>query len=301
MAHTYSETSTPVTDGEDRPRSRRRRWPRLVFFTVVWLLTILVVLSGGFVLWLRSAAKSALPMLDGDIHLTSQGAPALSAPVTVRRDQHGVPHIDAATQEDMFVAQGYVTAQDRLWQMDAYRRSANGELAEVMGPSLLRHDMAQRMFQFRNTAHRIYANLPPEERARYEAYARGVNLYITQHQDSLPPEFRLLHYKPQPWTGADSISIGMMMVDMLDTHWYTKLSRERIAAKLNNPKLESDLYPVGSWRDHPPTGELLDLSQPHPQPAGSPDDDDDERTQTGALPMHRSARSSRSSRSSRVR
>ncbi len=184
----------------------------------------------------------------------------------------------------MFVAQGYVTAQDRLWQMDVYRRNANGELAEVMGPSLLRHDKAQRMYEFRNTAHRVYANLPAEERARYEAYARGVNLFITQHQDSLPPEFRFLHYKPQPWTGADSISIGMMMVDMLDTHWYTKLSRERIAAKLHNPKLESDLYPVGSWRDHPPTGELLDLSKPHPQPPATPDDEDNERSESRALP-----------------
>jgi penicillin amidase len=264
-----------------KPRHRKRRWPRILFFTAAWLVIILVLLTGIGILWLRSAAKAALPVLDGDIHLASQGnAAALFAPVTVRRDQHGVPHIDAATQEDMFVAQGYVTAQDRLWQMDAYRRSANGELAEVMGPSLLRNDKAQRMFQFRNTAHRIYANLPPDERARYEAYARGVNLYIAQHQDSLPPEFRLLHYKPQPWTGADSVSIGMMMVDMLDTHWYTKLSRERIAAKLNNPKLESDLYPVGSWRDHPPTGELLDLSHPHPAPPITSDDEDDERTVT---------------------
>ena len=268
---------------------RRRRWPHIVLFTAAWIVAIVVVFSVFGILWLRSAAKAALPILDGDIHLASQDAPALSAPVTVRRDQHGVPHIDAATQQDMFVAQGYVTAQDRLWQMDAYRRNANGELAEVMGPSLLRHDKAQRMFQFRNTAHRIYANLPAEERARYEAYARGVNLYITQHQDSLPPEFRFLHYKPQPWTGADSISIGMMMVDMLDAHWYTKLSRERIAAKLHNPKLESDLYPVGSWRDHPPTGEVLDLSKPHPQPPGTPDDDDSERSgignSRGAPPM----------------
>ncbi|WP_348262723.1 penicillin acylase family protein [Telmatobacter sp. DSM 110680] len=265
--------------------TRRRHWLRIILFTAVWIVIIVVALSGLGILWLRSAAKSALPILDGDIHLASQGAPTLSAPVTVRRDQHGVPHIDAATQEDMFVAQGYVTAQDRLWQMDAFRRNANGELAEVMGPSLLRHDKAQRMFQFRNTAHRIYASLPPAERARYEAYARGVNLYITQHQDSLPPEFHLLHYKPEPWTGADSISIGMMMVDMLDTHWYTKLSREKIAAKLNNPKLESDLYPVGSWRDHPPTGELLDLSQPHPQPPGTSNDEDDERTVTRTMPV----------------
>src|ERR1700733_9884925 len=218
------------------PRPRKRRWPRILFASVagLFVVSLIAVLAG--ILWLRVGTKAALPVLDGDLHLAG-----LSAPVTVRRDEHGVPHIDAATQEDMFLAQGYVTAQDRLWQMDVYRRNANGEIAEVMGPSLLRHDKAQRMYEFRNTAHRIYANMPTEERTRYEAYARGVNLYITQHQDSLPPEFRFLHYKPQPWTGADSISIGMMMVDMLDTHWYTKLSRELIAAKLHNPKLESDL------------------------------------------------------------
>jgi penicillin amidase len=284
MSESRAANPASATYPPPKPRRRKGRWLRILFFTVAWLVAILVVLTIIGILWLRSAAKAALPVLDGDIQLASQGSPALSAPVTVRRDEHGVPHIDATTQEDMFVAQGYVTAQDRLWQMDAYRRSANGELSEVMGPSLLRHDKAQRMFQFRNTAHRIYANLPPEERARYAAYARGVNLYITQHQDSLPPEFHLLHYKPQPWTGTDSISIGMMMVDMLDTHWYVKLSRERIATKLQNPKLESDLYPVGSWRDHPPTGELLDLSQPHPVPPSASDDEDDDRTQTRAVP-----------------
>ena len=287
MSESNAANSTTEVYAATARRPRKRRWPRFLLFTVAWLVATLIVLSGLGILWLRSAAKAALPVLDGDIQLALQDAPALSAPVTVRRDEHGVPHIDAATQQDMFVAQGYVTAQDRLWQMDVYRRNANGELAEVMGPSLLRHDKAQRMYEFRNTARRIYAALPEEERARYEAYARGVNLYITQHQGSLPPEFRFLHYKPQPWTGADSISIGMMMVDMLDTHWYTKLSRERIAAKLHNPKLESDLYPVGSWRDHPPTGELLDLSKPHPQPPATSNDEDDNRavTRLGAPPM----------------
>ena len=269
----------PVQQPDQEPGTsplprRRRRWPRYVFFTFAWLIVLVIVIIGFGILWLRSAAKASLPQLDGDIHLAG-----LSAPVTIRRDQHGVPHIDAATQEDMFLAQGYVTAQDRLWQMDTYRRSANGELAEVLGPSLIRHDKAQRMFQFRNVALRVYANLPPEERARYDAYARGVNLFIAQHQDSLPPEFHLLHYSPKPWSGVDSISIGTMMVDMLDTHWYAKLARERIAAKLNNAKLESDLYPVGSWRDHLPTGELLDLSQPHPAPPPPGDDEDDERSE----------------------
>src|SRR5580704_13273495 len=290
MSESHAANPTTGVPVPTAPPPRKRRWPRVLLSTAFWLLTILLVLFGVGILWLRSAAKAALPQLDGDIQLASQATPALSAPVTVRRDEHGVPHIDAATQLDLFVAQGYVTAQDRLWQMDVYRRNANGELAEVMGPSLLRHDKAQRMYEFRNTAHRIYAGLPADERSRYEAYARGVNLYITQHQDSLPPEFRFLHYKPQPWTGADSISIGMMMVDMLDTHWYTKLSRERIATKLHNPKLESDLYPVGSWRDHPPTGELLDLSKPHPEPPGTPDNEDDERTETRALPVPDSPR-----------
>jgi penicillin amidase len=215
--------------------------------------------------------------LDGDLQV-----PGLSAPVTVRRDAHGVPHIEAANQDDLFVAQGYVTAQDRLWQMDVYRRNANGELAEVLGAGLVKHDTAQRVLRFRAIAHRIYDQLSTDDRRRVDAYARGVNLFITQHPDALPPEFRLLMYRPRPWSGADSISIGMMMVDMLDTHWDVKLEREQIAAKLHNPKLEADLYPVGSWRDRPPTGEMIDLTQPRPAPPSNSDDEDDDRTQAGS-------------------
>jgi penicillin G amidase len=262
-------------------RSRKHRWPRILRRSFIGLLLIVIVAAIAGVLWLRSAEKTALPVLDGDLHVTG-----LSAPVTVRRDAHGVPHIEAATQDDLFVAQGYVTAQDRLWQMDASRRNANGELAEVLGASLLKHDKAQRVFQFRNTARRIYANLPPADRARLDDYARGVNLFIAQHTGSLPAEFRLLHYRPQPWSGADSLSIGMAMVQMLDTHWDAKLGREHIAADLHNSKLESDLYPVGSWRDHPPTGQVIDWSQPHPAPPGTSDDDDDDRSQAGLSKTH---------------
>jgi penicillin amidase len=261
--------------------SRKRRSVRILLWIFAGLVAVGVLAVVAGVLWLRSAEKSALPVLDGEVHVAG-----LSAPVTVRRDEHGVPHLEAATQDDLFVAQGYVTAQDRLWQMDAFRRNANGELAEVMGSSLLKHDKAQRVMQFRLTARRVYANLPPADRTRLDEYARGVNLFIDQHKDALPAEFRLLHYSPQPWSGADSLSIGMMMVQMLDTHWDVKLTRERVAADLHNPRLESDLYPVGSWRDHPPTGVLLDLSQPHPEPAAKPgkDDDDDDRSQASLAP-----------------
>ena len=262
------------------PRSRKRRWPRILLWTASGILMVLLMAACVGVLLLRSAARAALPVLDGDLRVAG-----LSAPVLVRRDAHGVPHIEAATQDDLFVAQGYVTAQDRLWQMDAFRRNANGELAEILGPSLVRHDKMQRNLQFRLTARRVYANLPAADRARLDDYARGVNFYIASHQDSLPPEFKLLFYRPRTWSGVDSVSIGLMMVDTLDTHWYAKLARERIAAKLHNPKLENDLYPVGSWRDRPPTGAVIDWSQPHPAPPGTKDsDDEDDSLNASAAP-----------------
>jgi len=245
------------------------------------------------VLWLRSATRSALPQLDGDVHLPSgSSSSVLSAPVTVRRDAHGVPHIEAATEDDLFIAQGYVTAQDRLWQMDVSRRNSNGDLAEIMGPNLIEHDKSQRVLQIRLTAQHFYGRISADDRRRFDDYARGVNLFIAQceQSNSLPAEFRLLHYRPEPWTGVDSISIVLSMVQTLDTHIATKLSRGRIAARLNNPALESDLYPVGSWRDHPPTGVKLDLTQPQglPLPPGN-DDDDEENTESRAVPADSNA------------
>ncbi|MFP5237094.1 MAG: penicillin acylase family protein [Acidobacteriota bacterium] len=247
-----------------------RRWTRVLLGTFGAILILVLLLATGFVLWLRAATKDALPQLDGTIRV-----PGLSAPVTVRRDTHGVPHIAAATQDDLFFAQGYVTAQDRLWQMDMYRRNADGDLAEVLGAALVKHDVAQRVLGFRNQAQRIYANLDPDDRRRIDDYARGVNAFIAQHQHDLPEEFRLLMYKPQPWTGADSMSMGMMMIDTLDTHWDVKYVRGIITAKLNNAQMEAELYPVGSWRDHPPTGEVSGMAQP--QPASLPQEDGEDR------------------------
>lgn len=156
MANSYLQRQTKKS-GSAR---RKRRWPRILFLSLSGLILLLILAAGAGVLWLHSAAKAALPQLDGDLHLAG-----LSAPVTVRRDAHGVPHIDAATQADLFAAQGYVTAQDRLWQMDIYRRNSDGNLAEILGPSLVKHDIAQRVLQFRRTSQRVYANLDPAERA----------------------------------------------------------------------------------------------------------------------------------------
>ncbi len=221
---------------------------------------------------------SSLPTVDGNLK-----TPGLAQPVTVRRDHHGVPHIQAASLDDLLMAQGYVTAQDRLWQMDMLRRNAAGELAEILGNSLIEHDKAERVLQFRNVAQRVYRSLPDTDRRNYEQYARGVNLFLDQNQGRLPAEFRFLHYRPHRWTGVDCILIGLNMVQSLDSRWETKLSREQISQRLHDPKLEADLYPVGSWRDQPPSAAVSDMTLPHPPPPPS-DDEDNDQTQTRLAP-----------------
>jgi penicillin amidase len=226
----------------------RRRHPMLRILLILIFLFLLVVaaavLTGG--VWLKHKMQSSLPELSGSL-LT----PGLAAPVTVRRDHHGVPHIEAANLDDLLFAQGYVTAQDRLWQMDMARRMAAGEAAEILGSKLLEHDRMQRVLAMRVTAERLTATLDAQQRRLFDDYARGVNAYIGSHQDRLPAEFRLLMYQPKPWQPVDSMLVVMSMVQMLDEHWPDKLSRERVTARLG-PTLAADLYPTGSWRDRPP-------------------------------------------------
>ena len=130
------------------------------------------------------------------------------------------------------------------------RRMTAGDAAEILGPKLLEHDRIQRILALRATAERMTAELDAQDQRSMEDYARGVNAYIQSHQDRLPAEFRLLMYRPQPWTPADSITVALGMVQMLDEHWPEKIERERITAKLG-PTLAADLYPTDTWRDHP--------------------------------------------------
>jgi len=125
-------TWTPTADLPAPPRTRARIFP--------WIVVALLLVLLGALAYAYHVAHSALPQLDGRVSLAG-----LSAPVTVVRDVHGVPAIEAATLEDLFFAQGYVTAQDRLWQMDVMRRFAAGEMAEILGPALLEHDREQRI------------------------------------------------------------------------------------------------------------------------------------------------------------
>jgi penicillin amidase len=229
---------------------RRHCGKRLAVRAGVGIFLLCAVALAAAALCLLAAARAALPQLDGTRQLAG-----LSAPVTVRRDAHGVAAITAASLNDLFFAQGYVTAQDRLWQMDMSRRYAAGELAEVMGGDYLKLDLAQRVLGLRKVAEMAVSRLSARDRQYMESYARGVNAYISEHQRSLPLEFRGLRYWPRAWTPADSFLVGAMMSEMLNHYGYRdKLEREKIGARLG-PELTADLFPTTSGRDILPDGE----------------------------------------------
>jgi penicillin amidase len=242
------------------PRRRSSRISRSLTIAVSILLIVGLTTFFAARSYVQHLLITSLPQVDGAL-----GVPGLSAPVAVQRDAHGVPHIRAASLDDLVFAQGFVTAQDRLFQMDVLRRHAAGELAQVLGPSLLEHDRIQRTLQLRAAADRAVSTIPKEQLHYLETYARGVNASIALQRENLPLEFRVLRYNPLPWTSRDSLLVGLVMYQDLTNSFPTKLSREAITARLT-PELANDLYPVSSWRDHPPEQPVVDLTAPQELP-----------------------------------
>jgi penicillin amidase len=172
----------------------------------------------------------ASPTLFGQAPQTAVTIPGLASEVTVRRDARHIPYIEASTEADAYFAQGYVTASDRLWQMDLLRRVARGETAEIFGRSVLEEDKRWRRFGFASIAEQSIAELSPDLRAALDSYARGVNAYISALDDKgLPVEFQLLQYKPRPWTPSDTIVVGKILADALSTTWRNDLLRASLS------------------------------------------------------------------------
>jgi penicillin amidase len=143
----------------------------------------------------REMATAHLAQIDGEMVL-----PGLGAEVEVLRDPWGVPHIYAQNLDDLFFAQGFVQAQDRLWQMEMYRRTGEGRLAEILGPEALPHDRLARLLKYRGPwTDEEFGSYHPEGRRILEAFARGVNAYIEQAGDRLPVEFALTGIRPEAW------------------------------------------------------------------------------------------------------
>jgi penicillin amidase len=219
-----------------------KRFLKRLFLFVLIVLLLTVVGSG---VWLCWRTRASLPVLDGAISVRG-----LLAPVEVLRDARGVPHIRAQSIADALFAQGYVTAQDRLWQMDLSRRKAEGELSEVFGDRTLRLDIESRTLGFPQVARRALDDLSPDDHQYLESYTRGVNAFIESHRDRLPLEFLMIRYQPQPWHEVDSVAVALNLAMDLNQSWETDLMRERIAAKLGKD-LFSDAFPDHSDLDVP--------------------------------------------------
>ncbi len=253
---------------------------RTILRAILWIAALLFVVFGTVFWWL---VYRPLPQLDGSIAVAG-----LSKDVTVDRDNWGVPHIRASSVEDLAEAQGYVLAQDRLWQMDLLRRVARGRLSEILGPATVAIDKEFRTFNFARAADRDVQQMDPESRKIMESYARGVNRFIEQHPSRLPMEFSLLKYKPEPWLVSDSLVIAGYMYRTLTDTRHAELNRAAVLAKVG-PDLAKDLYSEDASMDHFVVGDPNVEKNPHVlSQADSDDDDDDEMDYDDVLKADRS-------------
>ncbi len=164
----------------------------------------LAVLLGGAVLIYALVLRPTLPRYEGRVVVAG-----LHAPVTVLWDAAGIPQVQAQDAHDVFFAQGFLHAQDRLWQMETLRRAAHGRLAEVVGEDGLQNDRWTRTLGLTRVATAEYEVLPPDARAALEAYAAGVNAFIAQKR--WPLEFKILGLTPEPWTPVDSLVVAKLV------------------------------------------------------------------------------------------
>ncbi|NKQ34116.1 MAG: penicillin acylase family protein [Chloroflexi bacterium] len=198
-----------------------RRITKIVLVVAGILIAIPVVLGliGYFTL-----VRGDQPQLDGEIKLDG-----LTAPVTIFRDGSGLPHIIAENPQDLFFAQGFVHAQDRLWSMESARRAAHGTLSELIGDRGLDNDRFMRVLGMTESAEADWTALDAETQAALEAYAAGVNAYLAQADDKLPLEFKILGIDPQPWTPVDSLVFGKLVAWGLSNNYKDELVITQIA------------------------------------------------------------------------
>src|SRR5262247_412764 len=171
------------------------------------------LLAGAGYAWLRAT----VPSLSGTLALAGP-----SAAVSIIRDREAVPHIFAKSRSDLMFALGFTHAQDRLWQMELSRRNGQGRLSEIFGERTFTTDVFLRTLDLYGHAERSLTALPAEARSALEAYARGVNAFMTRRlgwlEPRLPPEFLLLRHRPEPWRPADSAVIIQLMALQLSTN-----------------------------------------------------------------------------------
>lgn len=219
---------------------------RLLLVLLVVILTVAAV-AGGAGVYL---ARRPFPQISGAVRVSGLGDP-----VEVVRDRWGIPHLFARSSRALFLAQGFVHAQDRLWQMELNRRTASGRLAEIFGEAALPTDRFLRTIGLRRVAEAHLGAVSPQTKQNLDAYAAGVNAFIAGARGRLPIEFTLLGFAPEPWTPADSLAYGKLMAWVLGGDWRVEILRQQLLERFGDGALERLLpgYPsdapviTGGW------------------------------------------------------
>jgi penicillin G amidase len=226
---------------------------------VVGLVALLVVVLAVVGLLAAMTAR-ALPQESGTTHV-----PGLGASVSVARDSAGIAHITADTPHDLFFAQGYVHASERMWQMEVWRHISAGRLAELFGESELDTDRFIRTLGWRIAAQRDLDAYRPDTVAVLDAYAAGVNAWLDRHRDSLGLAFLASGDTPEPWTDLDTVAWGKVQAWNVGDNFDSELFRYLADARLGDPAQTDDLFP--SYRDGAPV--ITPTGQPGSGGAGS--------------------------------
>ncbi len=200
------------------------------------VLVILVTLITSFILF-RNLAKNSNYKESGTIRLAG-----VSDSAYIYRDEFSVPHISAASQQDLYFLMGYTHAQTRLWQMDFSRRIAEGKLSEIMGKEMLDYDKLFRTIGLSSRAENIYNALPQSTKEIIDSYTSGVNAFISANMKNLPMEFDMLNYKPELWSGDDCIKVLREKAWELNMSWYTDYMYGQIVSKFGAEKAK-DFFP----------------------------------------------------------
>lgn len=200
---------------------------KLLWLSGILILVVVLISAGGYYYFVRMP----LPVTDGELKIKG-----LRAEVKIFRDRWGVPHIYAANEHDLFMAQGFVQAQDRLWQMETNRRVAAGRLSEIIGPDTIETDRLLRTLGLMRAAQREVATYDETTLDILRAFSSGVNAFIESKKSRLPIEFRLLKVTPEPWRPEHSVAWAKVMALLGSKNWQEEIVRALLTKKLGPEK-----------------------------------------------------------------
>jgi penicillin amidase len=263
--------NTTATTGDKPGKSGRKKGRKARFIVLVLVLAVIAGITGG-AYWSISTVRASFPQTTGSITLDG-----LSGPVDVKRDGYGIPQIYASSDEDLFMAQGYVQAQDRFYEMDVRRHLTSGRLSEMFGQSQVENDEFLRTLGWDRIAEQEYETKLSASTKKYlQAYAKGVNAYL-QGKDGkdISLEYAALgftnDYKPAKWTPVDSVAWLKAMAWDLRGNMQDEIDRALMTSRLG-PQQIQDLYPAYPYSRNKPIvqeGQYSELAKSFQQNGGT--------------------------------